>query len=364
MNLHQELDRYLTIRRSLGYDLRTSERILRRLIAFAESQGADHISTDLFVKWQGVFDHASRQTWAARLCIVRLFAQWLHSLDPTHKIPPQGLIPNRSRRSRPYIYSEEEIGRIVAAAAALPSVYGMQAILHRSSLHPDGGKRQYDRRLPRHLPPAAPLRQDLDAELIGNFLLHVETTRRNGARSRNTRLSAIRSFFRFVAINEPVHLLHCQQILAMPDKRYVKRSVTFLDRDEIAALLAAPDRSTWTGRRDHAILLIALQTGLRASELINLRCPGCCSRQGCASALRWQGPEGALYAAAPRHGQCSGTLAQGAARVWGRSAVPVDAGRQVKPRRARASRPQAQSECRSLLSIARWQTRQSPRAQT
>jgi site-specific recombinase XerD len=112
--------------------------------------------------------------------------------------------------------------------------------------------------------------EDLGADLIGDFLLHVETNRRNGARSRNTRLSAIRSFFRFVAISEPAHLLHCQQVLAMPDKRYVKRSVAFLDRDEIAALLAAPDRSTWTGRRDHAVLLIALQTGLRASELIAL----------------------------------------------------------------------------------------------
>jgi site-specific recombinase XerD len=114
--------------------------------------------------------------------------------------------------------------------------------------------------------------EDLDADLIGDFLLDVETTRGNSARSRNTRLSAIRSFFRFVAISEPAYLLHCQQILVMPDKRYVKRSVTFLDRDEMAALLAAPDRSTWTGRRDHAILLVALQTGLRASELIGLFC--------------------------------------------------------------------------------------------
>jgi integrase len=73
-------------------------------------------------------------------------------------------------------------------------------------------------------------------------------------------------------LNEPAHLLHCQRILSMPGKRYVKRTVTFLDREVIAALLAAPDRSTWIGRRDHAILLVALQTGLRASELINLRC--------------------------------------------------------------------------------------------
>jgi integrase/recombinase XerD len=114
--------------------------------------------------------------------------------------------------------------------------------------------------------------EDLDAELIGDFLVHVETTRGNGARSRNTRLAAIRSFFRYVAMSDPAWLLHCQRILAMPSKRYVKRTVTFLDASEIAALLAAPDRSTWAGRRDHVILLVALQTGLRASELVNLRC--------------------------------------------------------------------------------------------
>lgn len=114
--------------------------------------------------------------------------------------------------------------------------------------------------------------EDLDADLIGDFLVHVETIRGNGARTRNTRLAAIRSFFRYVAMSEPAWLLHCQRILAMPGKRYVKRTVTFLDASEIAALTAAPDRSTWAGRRDHMILLVALQTGLRASELVGLRC--------------------------------------------------------------------------------------------
>src|SRR5882762_30550 len=114
--------------------------------------------------------------------------------------------------------------------------------------------------------------EDLDADMIGDFLVHVETTRGNGARSRNTRLAAIRSFFRYVAMSDPAWLLHCQRVLAMPNKRYVKRTVTFLDASETAALLAAPDRSTWTGRRDHLVLLVALQTGLRASELVNLRC--------------------------------------------------------------------------------------------
>ena len=109
-------------------------------------------------------------------------------------------------------------------------------------------------------------------DLIADFLVHVETARGNGARSRNTRLAAIRSFFRYVAMSDPSWLLHCQRILAMPNKRYVKRNVTFLDGREIEALLAAPDRTTWAGRRDHALLLTALQTGLRASELVNLRC--------------------------------------------------------------------------------------------
>jgi site-specific recombinase XerD len=121
------------------------------------------------------------------------------------------------------------------------------------------------------VPPTKMRIEDLDAELIADFLLHVETIRRNGARSRNTRLAAIRSFFRFVAMNEPAYLLHCQRVLAMPSKRYVRRNVSFLDRPEIDALLAAPNRTTWVGRRDHAILLVALQSGLRASELVNLR---------------------------------------------------------------------------------------------
>lgn len=115
--------------------------------------------------------------------------------------------------------------------------------------------------------------EDIDATLVADFLAHVEEQRRNSARSRNARLAGIRSFFRFVAMNEPAYLLHCQKILAMPGKRYVRRTVEFLDRAEMDALLAAPDRSTWAGRRDHAILMVALQTGLRASELIHLhRC--------------------------------------------------------------------------------------------
>jgi integrase/recombinase XerD len=121
-------------------------------------------------------------------------------------------------------------------------------------------------------PPVKLTVEDIDADLVADFLVHTETARCNSARSRNTRLAAIRSFFRYVAMSDPTWLLHCQRILAMPNKRYVKRVVTFLDGDEITALLAAPDRSTWAGRRDHALLLLAVQTGLRASELVGLKC--------------------------------------------------------------------------------------------
>jgi site-specific recombinase XerD len=124
----------------------------------------------------------------------------------------------------------------------------------------------------RNRPPTKLRIEDLDSALIGDFLVHVEKVRRNSARSRNTRLAAIRSFYRYVAMNEPEHALHCQRILAMPSKRYVRRTVDFINRTEMEALLSAPDQSTWIGRRDRTILLLALQTGLRVSELINLRC--------------------------------------------------------------------------------------------
>ncbi len=121
-------------------------------------------------------------------------------------------------------------------------------------------------------PPAKLTVEDVDADLVADFLVHGETMRGNTARSRNTRLAAVHSFFRYVALADPTWLLHSQRILAMPSKRYVRREVTFLNAEEMAALLAAPDRATWTGRRDHAMLLIAIQTGLRASELVALRC--------------------------------------------------------------------------------------------
>ena len=113
---------------------------------------------------------------------------------------------------------------------------------------------------------------DIDADLVGDFLTFVETRRGNAARSRNTRLSAIRSFFAYVAVNEPQLLHHCQKVLAMPSKRYEKGTIDYLTHAEIEALIGAADQATRSGRRDRMLLLLALQTGLRVSELINLTC--------------------------------------------------------------------------------------------
>jgi integrase/recombinase XerD len=111
---------------------------------------------------------------------------------------------------------------------------------------------------------------DIDADFVGAFLADIEATRGNAARSRNTRLAAIRSFFKYVAVNEPQLLHHSQRVLAMPSKRHEKRAIDYLTQAEVEAVITAPDLSTWHGRRDRALLALALQTGLRVSELINL----------------------------------------------------------------------------------------------
>jgi site-specific recombinase XerD len=112
---------------------------------------------------------------------------------------------------------------------------------------------------------------DLDPPLIGAFLDGLENDRGNGARSRNLRLTAIRSFYRYAAYEEPAQSGLIQRVLAMPAKRYEKKLVGFLTRPEIEAVLAAPDLNTWTGRRDRTFLLAAVQTGLRLSEMTSLR---------------------------------------------------------------------------------------------
>jgi integrase/recombinase XerD len=112
----------------------------------------------------------------------------------------------------------------------------------------------------------------LDAPAIGAFLQHLEADRHNSTRTRNARLAAIRSFFRFAALRHPEHAGSIERVLAIPQKRCVRNVVSFLTRAEAAALLSSADRSSWTGRRDHALMLLALHAGLRVGELVGLCC--------------------------------------------------------------------------------------------
>lgn len=121
-----------------------------------------------------------------------------------------------------------------------------------------------------HTPPARLAFEAIDAPLIVAFLDHLEKHRGLSARSRNLRLTAIHSFFRYAAFESPAHAAQIQRVLAIPSKRFTRTQVRFLTRPEVKALLATPDQHTWFGRRDHAFLLVAAQTGLRLSEMTGL----------------------------------------------------------------------------------------------
>ncbi len=111
---------------------------------------------------------------------------------------------------------------------------------------------------------------DLDAHLVSKFLEHLETARGNSVRTRNARLAAIRSFFHYAALRHPEHAALIAAVLAIPTKRQERREVSYLTAPEVEALVNTPDQRTWTGRRDHALLAVAVQTGLRVSELTGL----------------------------------------------------------------------------------------------
>lgn len=120
--------------------------------------------------------------------------------------------------------------------------------------------------------PSALAFEDLDATVISGFLDHLEHDRGCGPRTRNTRLAAIRSLFRYAGLRHPEHAALIERVLAIPLKRHDHPLLCFLNEQELDALLDAPDRDCWTGRRDHTMLMLAAQTGLRASELTGLTC--------------------------------------------------------------------------------------------
>ncbi len=121
-----------------------------------------------------------------------------------------------------------------------------------------------------HKPPSRLNFEEIEAPLIVMFLDDIEKHHGLSIRSRNLRLTALHSFFRYAAFEAPAHSAQIQRVLAIPSKRFTRTLVQFLTRAEVDALLAAPDLRTWSGRRDHAFLLVAVQTGLRLSEMTGL----------------------------------------------------------------------------------------------
>lgn len=119
-------------------------------------------------------------------------------------------------------------------------------------------------------PPSSFDFKEIDAPLIVAFLDSLEKNHGLSVRSRNLRLTALHSFFRYAAFESPAHAAQIQRVLAIPSKRFTRTLVSFLTREEVDALLAAPDLQTWSGRRDHAFILLAVQTGLRLSEITSL----------------------------------------------------------------------------------------------
>lgn len=128
--LRQAIDQYLTLRRSLGFELREPEAVLRRFVAFAEREGAAYITTNLILRWMSEPSKAQPATWASWVAIVRRFARWWSASDPRTDVPPEGLLSHRFRRQPPYIYSEDEIERLVRTAAQLSSANGMRALTY------------------------------------------------------------------------------------------------------------------------------------------------------------------------------------------------------------------------------------------
>ena len=175
------------------------------------------------------------------------------------------------------------------------------------------------------------------------------------------RRAAIRGFFRFVGIREPALLLHCQRVLAIPAKRQTKRTVDFLEREEAAALLAMPDLSTSIGRRDRNLLLVALQTGLRVSELIGLNIgdvvfgPSGQPHVRC----RGKGRKDRATAAARRQRQGAGSVAPGTGRRPARTIVREQPQAALQPGWNRTDRAQVRPAGIGDLPIVGAQTGQS-----
>ena len=127
-DLWKALEEYLAVRRALGFKLRQTERFLRKFVHFAETEGASVITTKLALRWAQEDPAAASVIHSDRLAMVRRFAAWRSADDPRTEIPPPRLLPRRYRRPAPYIYTDDEIDRIIIAAASLPSNHGLRGL--------------------------------------------------------------------------------------------------------------------------------------------------------------------------------------------------------------------------------------------
>ena len=290
--LRDRAEDYVRMRRALGYKREVQGWLLGEFIGYLEQAGAGTVTIEHAVAWATLPAAAQRSYWAQRLSVVREFARHLRTIDPACEIPPANVLPFRPRRAIPHLYQPQEITALMTAAGTLP--LALQAATYRTLIgllavtglrlgeairlnHDDIDTDHQLLRIlnskfakSREVAPARLALSQLDAPTIGAFLEHLETDRGNSARTRNLRLAAVHSFFNDCALRHPEHAALIARVLSIPTKRSEKRIVTFLQPDEVKALLASPDRSTSAGRRDHALLLTGVQTGLRVSELIGL----------------------------------------------------------------------------------------------
>jgi site-specific recombinase XerD len=162
--------------------------------------------------------------------------------------------------------------------------------------------------------------EDLDARVISAFLDYLEAERHNTPRTRNARLGAIRSLFRYAALRHPEHAELIAQVLAIPQKRFARATVSFLTPAELKALLAAPDLTTWEGRRDRALILLGAQTGLRVSEIIGLNRSDVCLGTG--AHLRCEG-KGRKQRAVPLTGPVQAVLREWTRERGGQAGDPL-----------------------------------------
>jgi len=191
---------------------------------------------------------------------------------------------------------------------------------------------------------------DLDAQTVGAFLNHLENDRGNSVRTRNARLAAIHSLFGYAAVRHPEHASDIQRVLAIPPKRFDKALITYLTEDEITALLAAPDLATWTGRRDQALLVLACQTGLRATELTSLAIGDV--HLGVGAHVSCLGKEAEDYPAHPGHRDGPAFLARRARRPARRPAVHHPPRHPAQPRRPGTADRQVHRDRREDVPVA------------